>query len=183
MAFAFRGNPDRPGSERKQNLMNPTPDNPTPEAAEPQQTPDPDTSTAPMARTPDDRTPDDQPTERLHDSNSVTEGSPTPAPASTTSAASRFKTPILAAAGVGVVLIAVALGFGAGYITGDTTSDRPDRVMSSRFDSDPNRADGRDGPHGHFRGPGGPQRWGSTDDAPDTPTPSRQPTGEQPQPS
>ncbi|MDS1114309.1 hypothetical protein RD149_11075 [Gordonia westfalica] len=178
--------------------MNSTPNNPTPDANEPNQIPDahPDAATTPIAPTPAD----DQPTEQMSETDPRARGFAGPTPTTPPTTTEKPKTPILIAGGLGVAVIAAALGFGAGYVTGDATSDRHDRVAVSRDGGDWNPAEGRGGQHGHFRGgpdgdgmrggPGGPGRPGdqgprgqqpsdrdSTEQAPQAP--SQQPSAEQ----
>ena len=180
--------------------MNTTPNNPTPEAPEPGRAPDAHEDAATTPVTPADA----QPTERMSEAPPAASTPAAPATAdSPTITAAKSKTPILVAGGLGVAIIAGALGFGAGYITGDTTSDHHP-VGVSRHGGDWHRMDGHGGPPPRFRGgpdgngmpgpngqgrpdfqgPRGQQPGGASTDAPGGQTPSPQPSaGQQSQPS
>lgn len=199
MAFASRADgPDIRDSQRKWS-MNTTPENPNPENPNGPA----DRPTEPLAEQPTERMAE-QPTEQtaapaaapyVAPVADVPAGGPAAgdpagaAPAQTTTPA-KSKTPVLVACGVGIAIVAGALGFGAGYITGDETSDHPRRHAGWSHDRPMFGEHPGDGPRGHFRGgPGGdgqgrpalPGPWDGRDQnrGPRNQAPDRQGTDQQ----
>lgn len=113
----------RPTDESETDMTSPTPGEHEPDRASPNpQAPHPsdDAATTPISPTP---TPGANPHDSLDANGSAAHGMPAEShPVAPKTAPARSA---LIAGAAGLAIVAGALGFGAGYITGDTTSERP----------------------------------------------------------